>query len=67
MILPGSLLQKVQYDYVSKKYRNGEYVVQSLGVDLITSVLQSFFEWAETESLIVDSKVDISRFTPEED
>lgn len=62
MVIPKQLVQKIQYDYIDYKYKEGSFLVKSLDDSTIEILLNGLFSWAEENNLISDKKLDLSIF-----
>ena len=60
MNIPSGLLQKVQYDYVDSKYKEGLNIFPSLDNSTIECIINSFLSWAESSGLVVDDQLNLS-------
>ena len=59
MEFPSDLLQKVQYDYVGKMYRDGVFTFPSLDEETIKIIIEGFLAWAEENKHIENNKLDL--------
>lgn len=60
MNFPSNLVQKIQYDYVDSKYKEGLNIFPSLDNSTIECIIHSFLSWAELNDFIKDEKLDLS-------
>jgi hypothetical protein len=60
MKIPTDLIQKVQYEYVSAKYKDGVFTFPSLDGEVIAVAIKSFLQWAEDKGKIHDDQLDLS-------
>jgi len=58
--IPAQLKNKIHYDYIDKKYKEGTFIVQGMNDDVLYSVLFSFIQWCEDNNKLKDNCIDIS-------
>lgn len=58
--IPNDLLQRIQGDYVAKKYQEGVFTFQNIDNETIGIVLSSILSWAEENDLVEDGSLDIT-------
>jgi hypothetical protein len=61
MLFPIELIQKIQYDYIGNKWRDGIYVFQGMEDDTINIILKSFIDWAKNQGAIKNDTLDLKK------
>jgi len=60
-MLPPDLIQKLQNDYVSLKYKDGIFTFLNIDEYTLTVIIKSFLEWAQFNKLVdQDNKLDLT-------
>lgn len=61
MKLPTDLIQKMQSDYVSLKYKDGIFTFINVDEETLSIFIESFLEWAYNKKLInKENRLDVS-------